>query len=69
VLNAQQDLVNAVRRWSPRSVTAWFASFSVLRNGRHVTAGFGSQNTDYDPVTHYHQIRDAWFGVRTPDGR
>jgi outer membrane protein len=23
----------------------------------------------YDPGVHYHQVRDAWFGVRTPDGR
>jgi outer membrane protein len=23
----------------------------------------------YDPVVHYHQVRDSWFGVRTPDGR
>ena len=23
----------------------------------------------YDPVTHYHQVRDAWGGVRTPDRR
>jgi outer membrane protein len=23
----------------------------------------------YDPVPHYHQVRDAWGGVRVPDGR
>ena len=23
----------------------------------------------YDPVPHYQQVRDAWGGVRTPDGR
>jgi outer membrane protein len=23
----------------------------------------------YDPVVHYQQVRDSWFGVRTPDGR
>jgi outer membrane protein len=23
----------------------------------------------YDPQVHYQQVRDAWFGVRTPDGR
>jgi outer membrane protein len=23
----------------------------------------------YDPMVHYQQIRDAWIGVRTPDGR
>ena len=23
----------------------------------------------YDPSVHYHQVRDNWVGVRTPDGR
>jgi outer membrane protein len=23
----------------------------------------------YDPSVHYHQVRDSWIGVRTPDGR
>jgi outer membrane protein len=23
----------------------------------------------YDPMVHYQQIRDAWAGVRNPDGR
>ena len=23
----------------------------------------------YDPIVHYQQVRDAWGGVRTPDGR
>jgi outer membrane protein len=23
----------------------------------------------YDPSVHYHQVRDSWVGVRTPDGR
>jgi outer membrane protein len=23
----------------------------------------------YDPTVHYQQVRDAWFGLRTPDGR
>jgi outer membrane protein len=23
----------------------------------------------YDPMVHYQQVRDAWMGVRTPDGR
>ena len=23
----------------------------------------------YDPMMHYQQVRDAWAGVRTPDGR
>jgi outer membrane protein len=23
----------------------------------------------YDPMVHYQQVRDAWIGLRTPDGR
>jgi outer membrane protein len=23
----------------------------------------------YDPQVHYQQVRDAWIGVRNPDGR
>jgi outer membrane protein len=23
----------------------------------------------YDPMVHYQQVRDAWVGVRNPDGR
>ena len=23
----------------------------------------------YAPEVHYNQVRDSWFGVRTPDGR
>jgi outer membrane protein len=23
----------------------------------------------YDPMVHYQQVRDAWVGVRIPDGR
>jgi outer membrane protein len=23
----------------------------------------------YDPQVHYQQVRDAWIGVRTPDGK
>jgi outer membrane protein len=27
-------------------------------------------NTEvYDPMVHYQQVRDAWVGVRIPDGR
>jgi outer membrane protein len=23
----------------------------------------------YDPRVHYYQVRDTWFGLRTPDGK
>jgi outer membrane protein len=29
----------------------------------------GLKTPDYAPETHYHQLRDAWKGVRTPSGQ
>ena len=29
----------------------------------------GLKTEIYDPRVHYHQVRDKWIGVRTPDGR
>jgi outer membrane protein len=29
----------------------------------------GLQVPLYDPMIHYQQVRDAWIGIRTPDGR
>jgi outer membrane protein len=23
----------------------------------------------YDPLVHYHQVRDTWIGLRTPSGQ
>jgi outer membrane protein len=37
--------------------------------GRLSAAVLGLQVPVYDVITHYQQIRDSWFGVRTPDGR
>jgi outer membrane protein len=27
------------------------------------------ESPDYDPQTHYQQVRDAWHGLRTPSGQ
>ena len=46
------------------------ASYSLLSAvGRLSPVVLGLPTSIYDPVTHYHQIRDSWGGVRTPDGR
>jgi outer membrane protein len=46
------------------------ASYSVLNSiGRLSPQVLNLQTTTYDPSVHYHQVRDSWFGVRTPDGR
>ncbi len=37
--------------------------------GRLDVRTLGLSTPDYLPVVHYHQVRDAWSGVRTPSGR
>jgi outer membrane protein len=70
VLNAQQELVNArvalVTAQRDRVVTSYTALSAVGRLSPQVL-GLAVEN--YDPVVHYHQVRDSWAGVRTPDGR
>ncbi len=70
VLNAQQELVNA----RTASVTAQHdrvvASYSLLGAvGELNLPKLGINIPLYDPMVHYQQVRDAWVGVRTPDGR
>ena len=70
VLNAQQELVNArislVVAQRDRLVNSYAVLASVGRLGPLV---LGLQVPAYDPQVHYHQVRDVWVGVRTPDGR
>ena len=70
VLNAQQDLVNARVALVTAQRDRVVASFTVLSaTGALSPQVLGLRIENYDPVVHYHQIRDTWFGVRTPDGR
>jgi outer membrane protein len=70
VLNAQQELVNArvslVTAQRDR-VVASFALLSAVGRLSPVTLKLATEA--YDPRVHYHQVRDKWIGVRTPDGR
>ena len=46
------------------------ASYSVLSAvGGLSPQVLGLKVQVYDPTVHYQQVRDAWGGVRTPDGR
>jgi outer membrane protein len=70
VLNAQQELVNArvavVQAQRDRVV----ASYTLLASvGRLSPQVLGLKVPVYDPAIHYHQVRDSWIGVRTPDGK
>ena len=70
VLNAQQELVNAriALVVAQRDRLVW--SYSLLAaTGRLAPQVLGLAVPVYDPQVHYHQVRDAWTGVRTPDGR
>jgi outer membrane protein len=70
VLNAQQDLVNARVALVTAQHDRVVASYSVLSAvGRLSPQVLKLKTTIYDPSVHYHQVRDSWFGVRTPDGR
>ncbi len=70
VLNAQQELVNA--RISLVSVQRdrVVASYTLLAAVGRLSPQVLQLNVQvYDPSVHYHQVRDAWVGVRTPDGK
>jgi outer membrane protein len=70
VLNAQQALVNARVALVTAQHDRVVASYSVLNAvGRLSPIVLNLNTTVYDPSVHYHQVRDSWVGVRTPDGR
>ena len=69
VLNAQQALVNARIALVNAQHDRVVASYSVLSaTGRLSPQVMHLPTILYDPTVHYQQVRDAWIGVRTPDG-
>jgi len=69
VLNAQQALVNARVALVTAQHDRVVASYAVLSAvGRLSPQVLKLHTTVYDPSVHYHQVRDSWVGVRTPDG-
>jgi outer membrane protein len=70
VLNAQQALVNARIALVTAQHDRVVSSYTVLSSvGRLSPQVLGLATTVYDPSVHYQQVRDSWFGVRTPDGK
>jgi outer membrane protein len=70
VLNAQQALVNARVALVTAQHDRVVASYAVLSAvGRLSPQVLNLATTVYDPSVHYQQVRDSWYGVRTPDGR
>jgi len=70
VLNAQQELVNARVALVTAQRDRVVASYSLLAAvGGLSMQRLGLNVLIYDPMVHYQQIRDAWIGMRNPDGR
>jgi len=70
VLNAQQELVNARSALVTAQRDRVVASYTLLATtGALSPQVLGLRIQVYDPTVHYHQVRDAWGGVRIPDGR
>ena len=70
VLNAQQELVNARVALVTAQHDRVVASYTLLAAvGGLSMPRLGLDVLIYDPQVHYQQVRDAWIGVRNPDGR
>jgi outer membrane protein len=70
VLNAEQVLVNARQNLIVAQHDRVVASYSLLSAvGRLSAQELKLPVSIYDPQVHYHQVRDTWFGLRTPSGQ
>jgi outer membrane protein len=69
-LNAQQELTLARSRQILAQRDRVISSYTLLSAiGRLDVKTLGLKTPDYMPELHYHQVRDAWHGVRTPSGK
>jgi outer membrane protein len=70
VLNSQQDLIQAKARLIGAQRDRVIASYTLLSAiGRLDVKTLNLNTPDYLPEVHYHQVRDAWHGLRTPSGQ
>jgi outer membrane protein len=70
VLNSQQDLISAKARLIGAQRDRVIASYTLLSSiGRLDVKTLALNTPDYLPEVHYHQVRDAWQGLRTPSGQ
>ena len=71
------DVLNAIQTLLSARVDLVTAQHDRVVTSYNVLSAVGLLSADvlrlpvwlYDPTVHYQQVRDAWFGVRTPDGR
>jgi len=70
VLNAQQELTNARSRLILAQRDRVIASYTLLSAvGRLDVHTLNLDTPEYQLELHYHQVRDAWHGLRTPSGK
>lgn len=70
VLNAEAELLNARVSLVIAERDQVVASYALLSAvGRLDTDNLGLAVARYQPEEHYHQVRDRWFGLRTPSGQ
>jgi outer membrane protein len=70
VLNSQQDLISAKARLIGAQRDRVIASYTLLSAiGKLDVKTLALNTPDYLPEAHYHQVRDAWQGLRTPSGQ
>jgi outer membrane protein len=70
VLNAQQSLLNSRVALIGAQRDRVVASYSLLSAVGRLSADTLSLPVErYDAQVHYEQVKDKWWGLRTPDGR
>jgi len=68
VLNAQQTLLNARVSLVTAQRDRVVASYSLLSAiGRLSAANLNLKVARYDPKVHFDQVKDKWYGLRTPE--
>ena len=70
VLNAQQTLLNARVALVTAQHDRVVASYALLAAiGRLSVDQLALHAARYDATVHFNQVKDKWWGLRTPDGR
>jgi outer membrane protein len=70
VLNAQQTLLNArVQLVRDQHDQVVFSYTLLAAVGRLSIQNLGIAAAEYDPRVHFDQVKNKWFGLRTPDGQ
>ena len=70
VLMAQQTLLQSRVTLVSAQRDRVVASYAVdAATGRLMASNLGLNVIEYDPTIHFDQVKDKWFGLRTPDGR